>query len=232
MTKPAPINWQETLTGEMLLLSMAGRIFYVYPEKAERTWLQSLIDEEIFSEAPFATKKEETIAGLKLLQRWGDDGLADEGFEKIQLDYTRLFIGPGKLIAAPWESVYFDEERLTFQEQTLDVRNWYRRFGLEAERKYHEPDDHIGLELLFLAHLATLGLRALEEKDNARFEELKEAQREFLQKHPGAWVLTWCGLVEANARTDLYKGVAYLIQGALAALSEVLDVKLAKDIAL
>ena len=231
MTKPARINWQETLTGEMLLLRLLGRIAYTYPENEERPWLQSLIDEDIFSEVPFAVEKDEINTGFKLLQKWAKNGLNDESFEHVQADYTRLFIGPGKVIAAPWESVYFSEERLTFQEQTLDVRTWYRRFGLETEKKYHEPDDHIGLELLFLSHLASLGIQALDEQDNPRFEEVLNAQREFLQKHPGAWALTWCGLVEANARTDFYKGVAYLTRGALSALADLLDVKLAKDTA-
>jgi putative dimethyl sulfoxide reductase chaperone len=231
VTKPAPIEWQETLAGEMLLLSMAGRIFYTYPDKEERTWLQSLIDEDVFAEAPFAAETEEAQTGLRLLQEWGKNGLSDESFENLQADYTRLFIGPGKVIAAPWESVYTGKERLTFQEQTLDVRYWYRRFGLEADKIHREPDDHIGLELLFLSHMATKGIQALKTKDDPHFEELLSAQKEFLQKHLGAWALTWCGLVEKNARTDFYKGLASLLRGALSELAEVLGVKLAKDAA-
>jgi putative dimethyl sulfoxide reductase chaperone len=232
VSETAPIDWQETLTGEMLLLGILGRIFYTYPNNEERTWLQSLIDEEIFSEAPFAIGRDETTAGLKFLQKWGEDGLTDEIFEKLQSDYTRLFIGPGKVIAAPWESVYFGEERLTFQEQTLEVRNWYRRFGLQAEKIYQEPDDHIGLELLFLSRLAALGVQALDKEDDSSFQELLEAQRGFLEQHLGAWALTWCGLVEINARTDFYRGLAYLTRGAIIALSDVLDVKVVKDIPL
>jgi putative dimethyl sulfoxide reductase chaperone len=230
VTKPAPIDWQETLTGEMLLLSLLGRIAYTYPGNEERPWLQSLIEEDVFLEAPFAVEEEETNTGLKLMQKWGKNGFSDELFEHMQADYTRLFIGPGKVIAAPCESVYFGEERLTFQEQTLDVRNWYRRFGLEAEKKYREPDDHIGLELLFLAHLAAQGIQALNEQDNTRFEEILKAQREFLMQHPGAWALTWCSLVEKNARTDFYIGLAHLIRGALAGLSEILDCKLTQAV--
>jgi putative dimethyl sulfoxide reductase chaperone len=229
VTKPPPIDWEETFTGEMLLLSLLGRVIYNYPESEERTWLQSLIEEDVFSGAPFAAEKDETKVSLKLLQGWGEKGLTDEIFGCMQADYTRLFIGPDKVIAAPWESVYFSEERLVFQEQTLEVRNWYRRFGLEAEKIHREPDDHIGLELLFLSHLAALGVQALNEQDNARFRELLDAQREFFKKHLGTWALTWCGLVEENAQTDFYKGVAYLTHGALSTLSEVLDAKLTKE---
>ena len=175
---------------------------------------------------PFAADQDETKTGLELMQKWGKDGITDESFEKLHVDYTRLFIGVGKVLAPPYESVYFGEDRLMFQERTLEVREWYKRFGLEAEKKYVEPDDHIGLELLFLSHLASLGIQSLEKGDQAEFNKLLDAQREFLKMHPGTWALTWCGLVEMNAWTDFYKGLAHLTRGALSALAEVLEVKL------
>ena len=57
-----------------------------------------------------------------------------------------------------------------------------------------------------------------------------EAQRDFFKNHLGAWALKWCDLVKENARTDFYKGLAYLTRGALSELSEVLNVRLEKDI--
>lgn len=194
--------------------------------------MQSLIDEEVFSEAPFAAEQKQIVAGLNLLQKWEEAGLTDEIFEKMQSDYTTLFIGPGKLKAAPWESVYLNEDRMTFQEQTLDVRRWYRRFGLESEKIHKEPDDHIGLELLFMAHLATGAIQALHEQDHANFDKFVEAQREFLNKHLGVWAPTWCGLVEKNAQTEFYKGLGFLTRGALAELAEMLEVTLAEDASL
>lgn len=231
MTEPDTIDWQETLTGEMLLLNLLGRIVFKYPSDEERPWLKSLIDDDIFSEAPFAAEKDETKVGLTRLQKLEKEGLTDDSFKKIQGDYTRLFIGPGKVLAPPWESVHFGEDRLVFQQQTLEVRNWYQRFGLESEKIHQEPDDHIGLELLFMARLATLGIQALDQQEKTRFEEVLKAQREFFQKHLGAWVLTWCGLVDKHARSDFYKGLAHLVRGASEGLSDVLNVKLAKDAA-
>jgi TorA maturation chaperone TorD len=228
MINPSATEWQEILMGETLLLSLISRVIYNYPDRA---WYQSLYEEDVFSEVPFAADKDETKTGLALMRKWGKDGITDESFEKLHVDYTRLFIGVGKVLAPPWESVHFGEERLMFQERTLEVRTWYRRFGLEAERKYKEPDDHIGLELLFLSHLATLGIQALEKEDQDRFNELLDAQREFFKMHPGTWALTWCGLVDRNAQTEFYKGLAHLTRGALSELSEILDAKLVKDIA-
>jgi putative dimethyl sulfoxide reductase chaperone len=222
-------EWKETLTGELLLLSLLGRVIYNYPN--ERAWYQSLFEDDLFSEVPFASDQDETKTGLGLIQQWGKAGITDLAFENMQADYTRLFIGIGKVLVPPYESVYFNEDRLVFQERTLEVRSWYLRFGLEAEKKKQEPDDHIGLELLFLSHLASLGIQALEKEDQPRFSELLDAQREFLKTHPGTWALSWCGLVQKNAQMDFYKGIAHLTRGALFSLSDVLHVALAKDIA-
>lgn len=82
----------------------------------------------------------------------------------------------GKVLAPPWGSVYMSEERLVFQKETLEVRNWYREFGLAAENLYREPDDHIALELGFLAHLAKLEYEALKAKDVIRYQEIRQAQ--------------------------------------------------------
>jgi TorA maturation chaperone TorD len=229
MTDFSSSTWQDQLTGEMLQLSLIGQALYKYPDEEERFWLQSLIDEDIFSEAPFASNRDETKIGLDFLQKWVENGLTDDTLKNLQTDFTRLFIGADKVLAPPWESVHFGDDRLLFQQRTLRVRAWYQRFGLEAERIHQEPDDHIGLELLFLSHLAKLGIQALSDQDNARFEELLEAQREFVRDHLGAWALTWCGLVEQHAKTDFYKGLAFLTRGAVFALAEMLEIKLVKD---
>ncbi len=219
MSETNPNDWQETLTGELLLFNLLGRIVYKYPDDEEKSWLKSLIEEDLFAEAPFAADQEGTKVGLTLLQKWAKDGLSADSFGRIQADHTRLFIGPGKIIVPAWESVYFSDERLTFQEKTLEVRNWYRRYNLEPENIYHEPDDHIGLEFIFIAHLAQLDLAALENKDQQKFSELLQAQKNFLSEHLLKWGRVWCDLLAKNAKTDFYHGIALLAQGALEELS-------------
>ncbi|MBI5301773.1 MAG: molecular chaperone TorD family protein [Chloroflexi bacterium] len=215
-------NWNELLTGEMLTFGLLSKAFYVYPEK---TWLQSLVEGDIFSEAPFASNQAEVESALELLQAWSR-GISDEALEDVRMDYTRLFIGPGKVLTPPWQSVYFSEERLTFQEETLKVREWYRRFGLQAEKIYQEPDDHIGLELEFIAHLAKLGLRALEQNDKAKFEETLDAQKRFMVEHLLRWAFGWCEQVHAQSHTDFYRGIALLTRGAVREAATILDVKI------
>jgi TorA maturation chaperone TorD len=121
--------------------------------------------------------------------------------------------------------VYCTEERAIFLEQTLQVRHWYARFDLQSEKLHQEPDDHIGLELEFLTHLARLGLQALETNTSEQFDELIESQRQFLFEHTSRWAPVWCNLAASKAKTDFYRGIAHLTHGALIELAAVLDVR-------
>ena len=218
------VNWLDTLTGQTLFFGVLAKLIYVYPEKK---WIESLIAEDVFAEVPFASHQADVVAGLNLMQSWCHahrDGLSMEEFDDLRADFTHLFLGPAKAPAAPWESVYFCDERLVFQQQTLQVREWYARFGLEPINLHKEPDDHIGLELEFLAHLAKLGVQALEVNDSVRFDELLKAQREFLAAHPIKFFMEWCQLVEDNAKTDFCRAMALLTRGSLTELAMMLDV--------
>ncbi len=98
------------------------------------------------------------------------------------------------------------------------------------EKLNREPDDHIGLEFLFVAHLASLALQAIEQGDERRLEEIMQAQRDFLLEHLLRWGLVWARLVEQNALTDFYRGLSHLAHGTLLALAENLRLELPKEV--
>jgi putative dimethyl sulfoxide reductase chaperone len=209
------------LLGEMIFLTFLGRIVNRYPDEEDRDWFQSLIDEEVFSEAPFASEQEDTKKGLELMRKWCANGLNNGYLEELKVDYTSLFIGPANIFAPPWESIYTSDARLLFQESTLKVRQWYQKFGLESEKIHNEPDDNIGLELLFLAHLAKLGLEALNENDQEKLNNIIYSQRTFLSEHLLKWGPRFCDNVISNSKTDFYKGMGWLIRGSLNNLAEI-----------
>lgn len=226
-----PEQMDEALTGEMLFVGLLGRLLYSVPD---RDWYQLLLDEDVFAEAPFAADQPDVQAGLALIQDWQrtiGSQLGPAAFSELEADYNRLFVGPGKLLAAPWESVYFSDERQLFQAQTLDVRAWYRRFGLEGANAGHEPDDHIGLELAFLAHLAGLTLPALREPGGASPQALLDAQRGFLKAHLLCWAPAWCQQVEAHARSDFFRGQARMLRGVLKSLAELFELPAPVEVA-
>lgn len=225
-------TWQTLLVGEMLLYSLLGKVLYSEPDK---DLLESFIREDVFSEAPFGSDQPEIQKGLDLLRRWAREnasGLGEQEFKALSEDHLRLFIGLEKVLAPVWESVYFSKKRLVFQEQTLQVRQWYARFGLQAERLHQEPDDHIGLELSFVAHLARLAAQALEQGDQAGFDQGLQAQRDFLSEHLLCWGPAWCRLVETHAQTSFYHSLAHLTHGALLAAAELLQVELPGEVSI
>lgn len=217
-------EWSERLTGELLIFGLLSKALYTYPE---RDWLNALISEGVFAEAPFAADEPGVTAALARLQTWAESnrgGISDAAFDDLRADYTHLFIGPGDVKVAPWESVHFSDDRLIFQKETLQVREWYRRFGLQLQRLHNEPDDHIGLELEFVAHLAQLALGALEKNSPELLEQLLDAQRAFLSEHLLQWGYKFCGEVEENAHTEFFKGIARLTCGALDGATRMLGI--------
>jgi TorA maturation chaperone TorD len=225
-------DMKANVLGESLLFGLLGKIIYADLDQA---WLESLIRDEVFSEAPFGAEQVEMQRGIELQQRWtneNSEGLEAPQFKALQDDYLHLFIGLGHVLAPMWESVYFSEKKLMFQESTLQVREWYARFGVQAERINNEPDDHIGLEMLFISHLASLALQAIEQDDQNKLNEALQAQRDFLSEHLLRWGPVWAKLVKQNANTDFYRGIAHLTHGSLLAAAEMLEIKMPKEVSL
>ncbi len=130
-------------------------------------------------------------------------------------DHQRLFVGPGPLLAAPYESVYRSREGLLFEEQTLQVRAAYRAFGLVAPELNREPDDHLGLELHFLAQVCLRTLDALDTGDEAAADAALAAHQAFLDDHLLTWAPDCLAKVAEHARTDYFRGAAGLTRGLL-----------------
>lgn len=160
-----------------------------------------------------------TSGGVRLLVRSGRgrDG-RPESLEALRQDHRRLFVGPRPLLAAPWESVHRSREGLVFDVQTLQVREFYRRFGLQSPLLNKEPDDHVALEASFVATLALRALDALEAGDSDGAEELVSGIRTFTDQHLQQWVPDLLDRVEEHADTHYHLGLAGLTRGALGQL--------------
>ena len=117
----------------------------------------------------------------------------------LSSEYTKLFVGPGKLAASPWESVYACGEELVFQQSTLDVRAAYRTAGFEAAGYPHIPDDHIATEFAFLAALCNQASKSIQEDDWQAARVSLGRQALFLSQHIGTWVGEFARRVASNS---------------------------------
>lgn len=180
-------------------------------------WLDQLASGKLFDSVPFAADDGEMVRGRQLMDRWAQAWRAGEGSSRVDAlyaDYMTLFVGPGAPCAAPWESVQtHGDEALVFQQETLDVRERYREFGLQVERLHHEPDDHIGYEIEFVAALARLEADALAEGNATEAARAASARAAFLEDHLTRWAPRWAASVLEHAKTDFFRGVAHLVKG-------------------
>ncbi|MGG3470092.1 molecular chaperone TorD family protein [Neobacillus pocheonensis] len=130
-------------------------------------------------------------------------------YNKVQEEFQRLFIGPGPLVAPPWESFYRSKEQLLFEEWNDQVREQFHQFGLKSIKENNEPDDHLLLELEFMIFLLDL---CLQETETAIIAELLITQVRFLSEHLTVWIPYFCERVIQNTTSQLYLGAALLLE--------------------
>lgn len=124
-----------------------------------------------------------------------------------------------------------------FDDATLDVREFYRKYGLEVPEKNAVPDDHIGYELLFLAWLCGRAASCTgeghekspsEARDTADLESARNgagsfavpaAMVDFLSKHVLPWSGRFAAAVIDKAATSFYRGAAHLMNGTIRLLA-------------
>ena len=140
-----------------------------------------------------------------------------ESQEELKRDHLYLFVGAGRALAQPYESVRTSEEGLVFEEETFAVRAAYAKFGLRAPNFNREPDDHIGLEIAFLSDLAGRAAEQLAAGEDA--QEIRTAMRDFLVDHLDRFAGEVVEDVRKHAKTALYKAVAEFTLGFIASVS-------------
>lgn len=142
--------------------------------------------------------------GLQLMTQCDAAARRDMGFEA-----NRLFVGPDAPKAPPYESCYRGEnpERTLMTDETLRVRDFYRRAGVELAAKNTQPDDFIAFELEFL-------LRLLAQET----EETQAQTRDFLREHLLVWIPNHVQEIQAHTTHPVCLGMALILQGAAEAL--------------
>jgi TorA maturation chaperone TorD len=131
--------------------------------------------------------------------------------DDLAADFAAIYLN-NSFHASPYESVWLSEDHLTHQESMFQVRQWYDKYDLVAENWRTRADDHIVLQLQFLAHLFSL---------DDQQETLSEAAR-FLDEHPLRWVDQFARRVAARCQTPFYAGLSLFVAQYLKELRELL----------
>jgi len=106
-----------------------------------------------------------------------------------------------------------------FDRNTEEIRNIYRKHSWESKFKNKIPDDHLGIELLFLTHLIEkyINSQAILERQSLTNEIV-----EFIQEHMLSWVPRWKDDVVNNASTLAYRGIALLVSASLEDIKKII----------
>ena len=126
-----------------------------------------------------------------------------QALDEIRYEFNRLFVGPKRPKAEPYESVYFDYQTM-FGAKTMQVRSFYESSGLKLEDAQLDkfPDDFIGYELQYLYFLSFSALKA---EDEAKFNEILRKKAEFIAAHPSQWFCKFAARCDEHANLDFWK---------------------------
>lgn len=128
------------------------------------------------------------------------------GIELLRTDYSKLFVGPFRVLAPPYGSVYLERGRRIMGNSTMNAKKRYREEGLDVVIK--EAPDHVAVELEFVHFLI---LKEVEAIRNSQWEEVAtylRKQGDFLGTHLGMWMSRFAEDIEKNAKTEFYRNLA------------------------
>ncbi len=125
----------------------------------------------------------------------------------LEVEYTRLFEGPGVPLAPPYASYYLSSGVLVGPE-TLAVRRAYIERGLAPIDMGRIPDDHVSLELAFLAHVTADALDAFERADQKVCKASLAAEAAFVDAHLESWMPRFCDRIKDGSDDQFFHSLA------------------------
>ena len=132
---------------------------------------------------------------------------------ELAIEYAGLFLGVWGKPPHPSESIYGIVGGLVMQKERDEVLILYKSAGLVLSRNFREPEDHVAIELQFMAFLAGETAAAANAKEMKKVHDLIEMQEQFLKKHLGKWLGFLTHDVMEAGHVDFYKGMCLLTQG-------------------
>ncbi|MEM1994309.1 MAG: molecular chaperone TorD family protein [Nitrososphaerales archaeon] len=166
------------------------------------------------------------IKGVELLKQYINN-LEGRDLKEVEVElaveYANLFLGVQQIVPHPSESVYLSEEHLLMQKQRDEVVEMYRQIMVEVLPDFTEPEDHIAVELAFMAYLSEKTATSLEQNKIDEALQYIKYQKRFLDEHLTRWVPMLCRDILNGAKTSFYQGIAMITRGFVAADKDIVN---------
>lgn len=187
---------------------MASRAnVYRLLSRCYRSEVDAALARELSDEFAFESDEPALMAALDAMRAALAD--ADEAaLEQLAVTFDRVFFGMGPLTARhafPYESVYTSDRGIMMQDAYAQVVRAYREQHLAKDTSFTEPEDHLAVELSFMATLADRAASFLAAADAAGDEAADQTVRQslaFAQAHLLDWVERFCHDLDVAASTD------------------------------
>jgi TorA maturation chaperone TorD len=143
---------------------------------------------------------------------------AAETLDLLAADYAAIYLN-GSFGASPCESVWLSDEHVACDAPMFELRALYAAHGLQAADWRRRPDDHLLLQLQFVARRLRAGGGAAELAELASL----------LDEHLLRWLGEFAVCVAARCDTALYAGLVSLTFAYVEDLRERLAIALGAD---
>lgn len=129
--------------------------------------------------------------------------------EALNTEMTRLLEGPGLTPAVPYASYYLNDGRL-MGPAALAARRFYLDWQAVPAGDIRLPDDHIALELGFLAYLAERAVA-----DPSETYQAIRGGHDFVRLHLLPWLPRFCAALDGATGDPFFGGLAELTKTAV-----------------
>ncbi len=215
------------------LYRMLSRAFSLEVDEPFIEWLLKL--EAAVASLAKDTDSDEFKEGSKLLSEFVVSVKSDfaknkgEFLQNLAAEYASLFLNVGPKPVHLAESVYLGKNHLLYEEPYFDVVRIYQIYGFKKRGSFREPEDHISVELEFMAHLCDLAVLSIEQGKKDYAKGYLKNQKEFLETHVYRWVPELVKKVRWASKNSFYLAMASLLAG-FVSMDRFLVVRLAKEL--
>ena len=122
--------------------------------------------------------------------------IENTALQELQIEYTKLFLGPANIKALPYASSYLEEDGLLMGETSRWVENIYREINMKVN--VADAPDHVAIELEFLYLL----------RSKKHFAE----ERVFLE-HFNSWYPQFQNRISQSKVSDFYTNLSLILLG-------------------
>lgn len=168
-----------------------------YQSAAVRGFLSGLAETESLKKAA-----DSVIDALNRLQDRQD------ARRELAADFCGLFLTSDQHAALPYASIYLDDSKRFNGKPAEDMTAIMKAKGIQVDRDFNEPADHIAIELDFLGNLI---IRSNELEQESHLETALLEQKELIETHILSWIPQFSERCALYDKFGFYSSVAELL---------------------